>query len=118
MIEAYNKEVFKRDMVTSVSSYIGSMQKLKRVELMDGHILSEIEIPGEIVNKSLRELNLRSRFGIEVVLIKQSYDEDEKEKQKVIPPKPDYKFKFGDSVLVMGTQESIDRIQSLNGKEY
>ncbi len=113
VIEAYNKEVFKRDMVTSVSSYVGSMQKLKHIELMDGHILSEIEIPGDIVNKSLRELNLRSRFGIEVVLIKQSYDEDVKEKQKVIPPKPDYRFKFGDSVLVMGTQESIDKIQNL-----
>ena len=116
VIEAYNQEIFKRDMVTSVSGYIGSIQKLKHIELMDGHILSEIEIPGDIVNKSLRELNLRSRFGIEVVLIKQSYDEEEKEKHKVIPPKPDYKFQFGDSVLVMGTQESIDKMQNLSGR--
>ncbi|MFQ5822566.1 MAG: chloride channel protein [bacterium] len=114
VIEVYNKEVFKRDMVTSVSSYIGSLRKFKRIELLDGQILCEIEIPGEFVNKTLRELNLRSRFGTEVVLIKQNYDAEKKEKQNVIPPKPDYRFKYGDSILIMGSQASLNNINNLN----
>ncbi len=112
VIELYNREVFKRDMVTSVSSYIGSLRKFKRVELMDGHVLSEIEVPGAFVNKTLRELNLRSRFGVEVILIKQAYDAKKKEKQKVMTPQPDYRFKFGDSILIMGSQGIMDGIRA------
>lgn len=110
VIEAYNKEIFKRDMVTSVSGYIGSLGKFKQVELMDGQILREIEIPGAFVNKTLRELDLRSRFGTEVVLIKQNYNAEKKEKQHMIAPKPDYRFRFGDSILVMGSQSSLNNI--------
>jgi len=113
VIDAYNKEIFKRDMVTSVSSYIASLQKFKQVELMDGQILSEMEVPGEFVNKTLSELNLRHRFGIEVILIKQNYDMEKKEKQKVIPPKPDYRFKFGDSIVVMGSQADLNLSNNL-----
>ncbi|MFQ5864245.1 MAG: chloride channel protein [bacterium] len=114
VIEAYNKEVLKRDMVTSVSSYLSSLHKFKSVEVLDGHILCEIEIPGKFVNKTLRELNLRSRFGIDVVLIKQNYDAEKNEKQNVIPPKPDYRFRFGDSILIMGSQASLNDIQKLS----
>ncbi|MFQ5708006.1 MAG: chloride channel protein [bacterium] len=113
VIEVYNREILKRDMVTSVSGYIGSLGKFKRVELMDGQILCEIEVPGAFVNKTLRELNLRSRFGTEVVLIKQNYDADKKEKQRLITPKPDYRFRFGDSIMVMGSQANLDNIVTL-----
>lgn len=114
VIAAYNKEIIKRDTVTSISGYLGSLRKFKRVELLDGHILCEIEVPGEFVNKTLRELNLRSRFGIQVVLIRQNYDAEKKEKQRVISPRPDYRFKFGDSILIMGSEESLNNIENLN----
>ncbi len=113
VIEAYNKEVLKRDMVTSVSGYLGAIDKMKRVELMDGQILTEIEVPGSFVNKTLRELNLRSKFGVEVILIKQGFNAEKKEERHVIPPHPDYRLKFGDTLLLMGSEESIEKLKSL-----
>lgn len=112
VIEVYNQEIFKRDMVTTISSYIGSLSKFKRVKLIDGQILGEIEVPGEFVNKTLKELDLRNRFGIEVILIKQSYDAKIKENQNVIPAKPDYRFKFGDSILIIGTPDKLKNIET------
>ena len=114
VIDAYNKEMLKRDMVTSVSGCIGSMEKFKRVELVDGQVLCEIEVPGAFVGKTLQELNLRSRFGTEVILIKQNFNAEKNEKQHVITPKPDYQFKFSDSILIMGSQDCIDKIGELN----
>lgn len=114
VIEIYNRQVFKRDMVTSVSGYISSMRKFKQVELMDGQILCEIEVPGKFVNKTLKELNLRKDYGVEVVLIKKHYDTANKEKEKVITTSPDYRFGLGDSLLIMATQESLDKIKSKN----
>lgn len=114
VIEMYNQEVFRRDMVTSVSGYISSLRKFKQVELMDGQILCEIEVPGEFVNKTLKELNLRNRYGVEVVLIKQNYDKEKNKRHIVITTKPDYRFKFGDSILIMGSEDSLHRIRELS----
>lgn len=111
VIEAYNKEVLKRDMVTSVSSYISSLRKYKKVKMVDGQILCEVEVPGKFVNKTLQELDLRKHFAIEVILIKQSYRLEKKEKQNVISPKPDYRFKLGDSILVMCPKDSLKNIE-------
>lgn len=113
VIEAYNKEVLKRDMVTSVSSYISSLQKFKKIELVDGEILCEVEVSGEFVNKTLQELDLRKRFGIEVILIKQSYPLGKREKQNVISPKPDYRFKLGDTILIMCPKDDLKNIEFL-----
>jgi len=113
VIEMYNQEVFRRDMVTSVSGYISSLRKFKQVKLMDGQILCEIEVPGKFVNKTLKELNLRNRYGVEVVLIKQNYDKEKNKRHIVITTKPDYRFKFGDSMLIMGSEDSLNRIRDL-----
>ncbi|MBW2124014.1 MAG: chloride channel protein, partial [Deltaproteobacteria bacterium] len=83
VIDAYNKEVLRRDMVTSVSSYIGALGRFGRVEMVAGQVLCEIEIPGGFVNKTLKELDLRNRFGVEVILVRRNYDPDRKEWQKV-----------------------------------
>ena len=114
VIKKYNQEVLKRDMVNSVSGYISSIRKLKQVELMGGQILFEIEVPGNFVNKTLKELNLRNRYDVEVILIKQNYYTGNKGEQKVITTKPDYRFKLGDSILIMCSKENLDRIKDLS----
>ena len=114
VIDAYNKEMVKRDMITSVSGAIGSMGKFKRIELMDGQILCEIEVPGAFIGKTLQELDLRSRYGTEVIMIKQNFNTEKNEKQHVMMPQPDYHFAFGDSVLIMGSQESLNKIGESN----
>lgn len=93
-------------MVTSASGYISSTQKFKQVELLDGQLLSEVEVPGEFVNKTLKELNLRARFGVEVILIKQHYDTQNREKEKVILIRPDYRFQLGDTLLLMASRKT------------
>jgi CIC family chloride channel protein len=102
VIQTYNNEMLKRDTVSSVSSYISSLHKLKQVQLIDGQVLSEIEIPSEFINKTLRELNLRNRFGVEVVLIKKKNSE-KKHEMDIVLPKPEYRFQSGDSILILGS---------------
>ncbi len=109
VIEAYNSEMFKRDTVSSVSSYISSLHKLKQVQLIDGQVLSEIEIPSEFINKTLRELNLRNRFGVEVVLIKPKSNKKNDERDIVLP-KPDYRFQLGDSILILGSPGGLKNV--------
>jgi chloride channel protein, CIC family len=113
VIEAYNKEIFKRDMVSSVSSSIDELKKFNRVELTDGYVLCELEIPGSFAKKTLRELNIRKLYGIEVIMIKQGFNSEKKEEQHIITPDPDYKLKFGDFILVMGKKEKVERLKRM-----
>ena len=110
VIDAYNREVLKRDMATSLSSYITSLRTCKRVELVDGNVLCEMEVPGSFVNKTLQELDLRRRYGIEVVLIRKGFDPEKKETGSMLTPRPDYRFGVGDSILVIGKKETVDKM--------
>jgi CIC family chloride channel protein len=109
VIEIYNNEMLKRDTVSSVSSYISSSHKLNHVQLIDGQVMSEIEIPSAFIDKTLRELNLRDRFDVVVVLIKQKSDKKE-DKTDMIFPHPDYRFKPGDSILLLGSPGGLKNL--------
>ena len=113
VINSYNQEVFKRDMVTSVSTYINSIDKFKRIDMGNGQVLCEVEVPGIFVNKTLRNLEVRNRFGVQVILIKKHAASNKKETDHVITPTPDYRFTFSDTVLLMGSQSDIDKIKKL-----
>jgi len=113
VIEAFNTEMVRKDMIHSVSGYISSTQRFKRIRMTSGQVLCEIEAPGYFINKTLHELELRKRYNLEVILIKQNYDPVRREREQVITPRPDYRFQFGDMILLMGTQESIDRIRQI-----
>jgi CIC family chloride channel protein len=109
VIKTYNNEMLKRDTVSSVSSYISSLHKLKQVQLIDGQVMSEIEIPSEFINKTLRELKLRNLYGVEVVLIKQKSNKKEDE-WEIVVPYPNYRFQSGDSILILGSPGGLKNV--------
>ncbi len=109
VFDAYNREITKRDMLNSVSVYIGSAQKFKKLKMTDGEILCEVEVPGDFVGKNLTELDLRHKLGIEVILIKQNYDPESREAEKVFVPDPGYVFDYGDRLLILGSEEEVNK---------
>jgi len=112
VIYAYNREMMKKDMLRSVSGYIGSSSRFKKLKLMDGELLCEVEVPGKYIGKNLSQLDLRHKYGIEVILIKQNFDQVSNESEKVFVPNPEYKFSYGDMLLIMGSEEEIDFFNS------
>ncbi len=106
IIEIYNSEMLRRDMVNSFSSYIDMLPEFKQISLKSGKILSEIPVPEEFINKTLKEINIRDRFGIQVILIKPKKDENFEEKELIFPT-PDYKFVKDDSILIIGSHLNV-----------
>ncbi len=111
VISAFNKEMMRKDMVDTVSGYMSSVGKFKRIKMDNGQEMCEIEVPGGFVGKTLPDIALRKKFGVEVILIKQNYDSSNREKQKVIVPDINYSFDFGDTLLVIGLPEDIKRLE-------
>ncbi len=76
---------------------------IEEIPFAPGHSIYEIEAPRRIAGKTLRELDLRNRYGINVLAIKRE--------GKVIPnPSADDRINAGDVLLVLGSEESIHRL--------
>ena len=110
IIEIYNSEMLRHDMLNSFSSYINLVPEFKQISLRDGKILSEIPVPAEFINKTLKEINIRNRFGIEVILIKPGGEGEENEERELIFPTPEYQFNKDDSILIIGSHQNVKQL--------
>ena len=72
VLDIYNREVLRRDLSGGFKGALTWLETKKSIDLGEGYILAEVETPPHFVGKTLQELNVRYRFGVEVVLIKRS----------------------------------------------
>ncbi len=72
------------------------------IKLDDAHAIFEVTIPKEWVGKSIREVDIRQRFGINIMATK--------EKGKMnLTLDPDYVFNERQSLLVLGEHQAIQK---------
>ncbi len=107
VIEAYNREILKRDTALDVHHGISMQMIDTEYELTGGYLLSTLEIPHALTGRTLRELRIRSRYEVEVVLIRKGKE------GKAELPDPLYRLKESDRILVIGKREQIERLRSL-----
>lgn len=77
------------------------------IPLGEGHSLREVTAPGSFVGKSLVQLRLRNRFGVQVVAIRAT-----SEGAVVVNPPPETIIQEGDALFVLGRDEQLDRMKS------
>ena len=102
-----DKVVFpERDMGVRVARTLFSQSVLDLIELTDDYSIIEIRAPKSWVGKSLIDLDLRSRFNLNVVAIKT------KEDVFTVPGGTDV-FHEGDVVVLIGNTRSIERVEKM-----
>ncbi|MCP4221212.1 MAG: CBS domain-containing protein, partial [bacterium] len=70
VITAYNKEILKRDLAGEVSTSLSNVSTRKIVEVAEGIYLLEIDVPGVFVGRRLKDLDVRKKYDVDVMLIK------------------------------------------------
>jgi CIC family chloride channel protein len=108
MIEAYNVEVLHRDLAGGVSSAVGVTGRVRQVALGGDYVVQEIDAPLAFRGRSLRELELGSRHGIHVVLIRTASDPDPARRVRV--PTPTERIREGDTLVVAGPKKAVDAL--------
>jgi len=76
--------------------------------LMSGVSIQEIAPPEKFIGKSLRELDLRNKFGIQVIAIRELVPE-----RTVYVPKADFVLKDSDVLIVMGDEKKLEKLTAL-----
>jgi len=103
-----------KDMATRVASHLLSPNLVDYLWVAPGYGLVEVKVPESFVGKSLLELNIRQRHGLTVVAVRSpGAAEGEKpstpEEAPLFVPTPDYLFRRGDILIVIGKNEDLKK---------
>lgn len=102
-----------RDMAMRVAHSLIVPNVLDYIELSRDYSIVEIPCPKSFVGKTLRELELRPRFGLTLIAITRGSDDDERQQTKVSPG-ADEKLREGDVLALLGDHEHLSRLDRLS----
>lgn len=79
---------------------------LDYIELSDEYGIIEVPAPKQWQNKSLKELNVRAKLGVNIIAVKRSG-------QINVSPAADYTVEDGDIMVVLGDTDALNVVQKL-----
>jgi trk system potassium uptake protein TrkA len=97
-----------KDMAIRTALRLTSPSILESLPLMSGISIQEIAPPERFIGKSLKEIDLRNKFGVQVIAVRELVPE-----QTVYVPKADFVIKDSDILIVMGDEKKLEKITSL-----
>ena len=97
-----------KDMAIKTALRLSNPNVLEYLPLLSGIDLQEIAPPEKFIGKNLKELDLRNRFGVQVIAIKEIIPE-----KMTIIPKADFVIKDSDILILMGDQKQLDKLNKL-----
>ena len=103
-----DKVVFpERDMGERLAHQLmASPNVLNFIELADDYSIEEIKLPTSMNGKSLKELDLRAKYNVIVIAIKEL-------KEINIAPDPDEKLEQNDILIVVGENKDLERFSNI-----
>lgn len=95
-----------KDMALRVARRLTHENVLEYVPLADGYSIVELVPPEAMINKTLGELNLTNRFGVQIIVVKGIIPE-----KITLIPRADYIVKDSDVLVIMGKNENLLKVQ-------
>lgn len=85
---------------------LNSHNVLDYIELSEDYGILEIPAPKSWVGKTLKELNIRAKLGVNIIAV-------ESGKTTNVSPSADYRIQEGDIMVVLGDNYSLEAVQKL-----
>jgi len=111
ILDAYHKAIERNEITSSLASSISMKEDEPQVHFMEGYSINEIAPPKSFIGKSIRELNIRARYGVDVLSIKTK--EKRGEKIRAIP-NPNYVINEEDTLVIAGEIKNINVLKHLD----
>ena len=94
-----------KDMAVRTALKLTSPHILECLPLMSGVSIEEIAPPERLIGKSLRDLDLRNKYGIQVIAVRELIPE----RTLYVPP-ADFVIKDSDVLIVMGDEKMLEKV--------
>jgi len=108
--DAYQKEIERMEIASNIASSIVMKEDEKEFHFMEGYTIVEISPPKSFIGKSIRELDIRKNYGVDVLSIKTGKRSDSKVKAI---PNPNHVFKEDETIIVAGEIKKINLLKNL-----
>ena len=95
-----------REVAESLAEALGKPNVLDFIPLGEEYSIVEFEPPSDFVGKSLADLDLRNRYGVTVIGVKEYFTGARR-----MNPSPDFVIQDDVSLLIMGRDEQVARLQ-------
>jgi len=108
---AYQKEIETRDISSTLASSIVMKENAPQVHFMEGYSIIELPPPKSFIGKSIRQLDIRAKYGVDILSIK--VKENRSEKLKAIPS-PGYIIHSNDTLIIAGKIKNINLLKNID----
>ena len=98
-----------RDVAMKVSESLANPNILDSLSLGPEYSIVQLAPPTKFLRKSLKELDIRNKYGVHVIAIKEMIPEN-----LIVVPRADYVIKDSDILLVLGKLEDIEKLRQLD----
>lgn len=85
---------------------LNSHNVLDYIELSEDYGILELPAPGSWIGKSLKELNIRAKLGVNIIAVENGGKTN-------VSPSADYTIREGDIMVVLGDNYSLEAVQKL-----
>jgi len=94
-----------KDMAVKTALRLSDPNVLEYLPLISGISIQELAPPESFIGKSLKELDLMNRFGIQVIAIKELIPE-----KTTFVPKADFVIKDSDILVIIGKEKQLTKL--------
>lgn len=112
IIEAYNKESLKFNLADGFAGELKTIDKYKSSRVAEGYSIVERKISDSFIGKTLSQLRIRNKFGVEVLMIKKKQSflaDDSRKESELIVPDPDYIIQSDDTLVIFGSDDKLEK---------
>ena len=109
-ITAYNRASLKYNITDGLASELRTIKKSVVSKVADGYSIVEKMAPKSFIGKTLVDLKLRNRFGLEVLMIKNRKTFLHEADEEITIPDASYKIESDDILVLFGADEKIKEI--------
>lgn len=95
-----------REMGEKIAHYIDSSNILNYIDLSGDCTIVEVEATRKMFGKSLREMDLRSRYGVSVLAVRRG-------EGVIVAPDGDFSVRPGDRIIVLGETQKVETFSHL-----
>lgn len=94
-----------KDMAVRTALKLTSPHILEYLPLLSGVSIEEVAPPERFIGKSLRDLGLRNKYGIQVIAVRELIPE-----RTIYVPPADFVIKDSDVLIVMGDEKMLEKV--------
>lgn len=94
-----------KDMAEKLAQNLTASSILDYIDLSDKYSIVEVETPKSWIGKSLKQLNVRAVYGVNIVALKNRSSDAIN-----VSPHPDYEFAENDIIVVIGSNSDINKL--------